>query len=40
MPNKLKQFLIEKIPHGKYSDGTESKCILYNICNLFDPTDD
>lgn len=36
----LREFLHEKLPKGKYSNGKESSCIIYNICSLFDPTDD
>ena len=32
----FKQILIDCIPPAYYSDGTEAKCLLFRICNLFD----
>jgi len=33
---KIKHKLQECIPTAYYSDGTEAKCWLYKICNMFD----
>jgi len=38
--NKVKKFLDKRLPHGKYSNGKESKCTIFNLCNLFDMTED
>lgn len=32
----LKQKLIECIPPAYYEDGTEAKCWIFKICNMFD----
>lgn len=40
MLGKVKKFLDDVLPDAKYSDGTESKCIFYRACNIFDISDD
>ena len=32
----LRQKLSDLIPEAYYSDGTESKCSIFKICNMFD----
>ncbi len=33
---RIKQSLIELIPPAYYSNGEESKCTIFKICNMFD----
>lgn len=40
MFGRIKKFLDDILPTAKYSDGTESKCIFYRACNIFDISDD
>ena len=40
MLQKVKEFLDKALPEAKYSDGTETKCIFYRACNVFDISDD
>ena len=32
----LKQKLMECVPPAYYADGTEAKCMIFKICNMFD----
>jgi len=32
----IKQALIDCIPPAYYEDGTEAKCMIFRICNMFD----
>jgi len=40
MLGKVKRFLEDVLPDANYSDGTESRCIFYRVCNVFDISDD
>jgi hypothetical protein len=37
---KIKEFLDERLPDARYSDGTKTRCIFYRACNVFDIRDD
>ncbi len=32
----IKQVLLDCIPPAYYEDGTEAKCWIYKVCNMFD----
>lgn len=40
MLGKVKNFLDNTLPVAKYSDGKETNCIFYRLCNVLDIRDD
>jgi hypothetical protein len=40
MLEKVKKFLDDTLPTAKYSNGAETNCVFYRLCNVFDLRDD